>query len=152
MGNIAFSQVLVDPVTGEERKISNPVLVNNGVAMIYPVSENQIVIKTGYSNAGDDRITGQKEDDALIESVYLGTTSQFISYISIENSTNSMRMLGTAYFEKFITMPRVTGDYVYFCTVDQTNSTGEILFHNYKTGAEFKGQTVGLDLNDPDNA
>ena len=133
MGNIEFSLSLCNIATGENVEISDLNLINNGINTIVPVSENYIMLKTGFSAYNDPRINCDNENEALIESVYYSTLSMFIGSLKRENTTVGYKMLGTAYYKNYIVDPQVKDDYIFFTIFDREKNVSETVFYNCVT-------------------
>ena len=152
MGNIEFSQFTINLNTQVRTDVKDINLINNGVNSIIPVSENYIMLKTGFSFLEDERLVGKSENEALIESVYYGTMSEFIANLPLENSANSSMLLAVAYYDRIITSPKMADDHIFFTVIDHRNRTGESIFFNFATGETIKCQTIGTDTGDADAA
>ena len=129
MGNIEFFQVLCNVVTGEKTEVKDLNLINNGINTIIPVSPTHIMLKTGFSALEDSRIEQDSESDALIESVYYGSLSMFISSFR-DKTTIGYKLLGTAYFDKCIESPGAADDYIYYTVLDYANKSSETICYD----------------------
>jgi len=107
-------------------------IVNNGIKTIIPVSESDIMVKTGF-NATEDQRIGNTQESALIEGVYCGSLSMFISSLPHENTSTGARLLASAYQDKAIMTPFVRGNYIIFDVVDTGNMTRETHFCSHRT-------------------
>ena len=148
MGNIEFVQTIFDLNSSTSSQVNDLNFINNGINMIYPVSKTGIMLKTGYSYLEDERISGESENDALIESVYFGSMALLLSALSKESATVGFKMLATTYFDKCILSPRVDEDYIYFSIADSANKTVETIFFNHKTEETFRCLTENTDPSD----
>ena len=145
-----FEQFIINIYDGVRTEVKELNVVNNGINTLIPVSESQIVLKTGFSFKENTFLSAGDEALALVETVYFGTMSGFIAMLPIENGVNSSLMLSAAYFEKLLTSPKVTGDYIHFMAVDHNSLSGETVFYNYKTDETIKCQSMGLNMDDLD--
>ena len=152
MGNIEFVQTLYNVDTEESVVISDLNLINNGINMIQPVSETHMMLKTGFSYLEDSRINKDNEKEALIESVYFSSNSMFLSSILRDNITAGYKLLGTAYFDKCIISPKVSGEYVFFTIVDREKMSSETVFYNYVTDETIRCVSQDVLKNDLSNA
>ena len=75
IGNIEFSLSLYNVETYKETSVTETNFLNNGIDIIVPISENKIMIKTGYSYLEDDRLNPTYKDEAFIESVQITTAA-----------------------------------------------------------------------------
>jgi len=144
-GKLTFRQKLVNTDTGEEVAAADPNLVNNGVDVLKALSPTHIMMKTGYSYLEDERLRPGVAEEALIESVYYGTISQFVTSIGMETSTTGYTMLGTAYHEKNIFGLGTGGDYIYFSIMEPQASSSETIYYNYKTDETLRAHSIEID-------
>ena len=147
-GNIFFSQTLVSCDSNTAIQIKDKNLIKNGINTILPVSQTHMMLKTGFSYPDDERFRDVSKDDALIEGVYYGITSSFISSAPLESTTTGFEMIATAYYTKNILKPHIAGDYINFTIVDLVSSIGETIFYNFKTGKQTTCQNLELDIDD----
>jgi len=137
MGNIEFFQVLCNVTTGERTEVKDLNLINNGINTIIPVSSTDIMLKTGFSHLEDQRIEQDSEAEALIESVYFGSLSMFISSFR-DKTTIGYKLLGTAYFNKCIVSPGAQDDYIYFTVIDPGDKSSETVFYDHVNDETFR--------------
>ncbi len=137
MGNIEFFQVLCNVASGERTEVKDLNLINNGINTIIPVSSTDIMLKTGFSHLEDPRIEQDSESEALIESVYYGSLSMFISSFR-DKTTIGYKLLGTAYFNKGIVSPGAKDDYIYFTVIDPGDKSSETYFYDHVNDETFR--------------
>ena len=145
---VSFSQVLINCENGTRIRIKDKNLIKNGINTIIPVSKTHILLKTGFSHPEDERFRNIPEEGALIESVYYGITSSFLSSSQLENATEGFKMISTAYNKRNILMPHTAGDYIHFTIVEPEKGTGETIFYNFKTDNTLTCQDLSLDPDD----
>lgn len=148
MGNILFSQALYNTETNTAIDIIEENLRNNGINYIIPLNENEVMIKTGFSFLEDSRLSFGSEKDALIESIYVATTAKFTADIELQLTNIDMKLLISAYFEKYILRPDVIGDYILYNVVDINNQESACMFYNYLTGEKLTVKNQEIDLDD----
>lgn len=137
MGIINFDLTLYSTDSGEGVPVNVPDLRNNGINNIVPVSENRIMIKTGYSFIEDNRFSKLSEKEALIESIYITSLAQLIAEISLDKKAANMELVETAYLDKCITSPEIKDEFVYYTVVDIANDSADIHFVNFNTLERF---------------
>lgn len=147
-GNIMFSANLYNTDTGQCALVSDSNLTSNGINSVIPVSSNSIMVKTGFSFLEDDRLKMNTESDALVENVYYGTMSGFISGLQIGNAFSGFRILATAFFDKFIASPIVRGDYIIFSIYDPKDMKAESVFYNSEIDEVVRCMNEGVEKND----
>ena len=147
-GNIFFSQLLVNCDSKTVIQIKDRNLIKNGINTIIPVSQTHMLLKTGFSYPEDERFQNAPEENSLIESVYYGITSSFISSALLDSMTTGFEMIATAYNTKNILRPHIAGDFIHFTIVDLKGGTGETIFYNFKTGKQTTCQNLELDPED----
>ena len=148
MGHISFSQYLVDLENEIETKIVEENIVNNGINIIRPVSPTHIMIKTGYSFIEDYRYDVQSESEALIETVFINSSSRFLADLQLKSKTIDMQLLASAYYDKYILSPDFKGDYIYFTIVDPSNDTSETIYYNIHTQESLNCKNEQIDPRD----
>ena len=148
MGHISFVQILVDIENETETEIEDENIVNNGINVILPISPTHILIKTGYSFIEDYRYEVQKEEEALIESIFINSSSKFIADLTIQAKTIDMQQLASTYYDKFILSPEFKDNYVFFTIIEPATSTSEIIFLNVETNEKYSCRNEQIDLND----
>lgn len=147
MGNIEFFQELCSIQSGGKTEVMDLNLINNGIHTIMPVSQTNIMLKTGFSSLEDTRINNDSESEALIESVYFGSLSMFISSFR-DKTTIGYKLLGTAYYDKGIVSPGVSGDYIYFTVIDYQNRSSETVFYDHVNDETLRCIREDIDTDD----
>ena len=138
MGVISFDIRLYSSESGSFLDIVIPDFKNNGINTMIPLSENRLMIKCGYSFLEDKRIDRLSEKEALIESIYITSTSQFISDLKINTTAGNMRLMDTAYFDKCLTGPGVKDDIIFYNKTDLAEGICEINYINANTLEKYK--------------
>ncbi|MCF0228079.1 MAG: hypothetical protein HUJ76_00105 [Parasporobacterium sp.] len=138
MGNIAFRLALCNLENGEVTTVKDPNFINNGISSIIPVSDTRIMLKTGYSFLEDDRLDSANENEALIESVYITTSAKLIADITLANESVDMILIESVYFDRHITGPFVTDEYIHFCIADADRKNVKCVFYNSDTGERLE--------------
>lgn len=148
MGTIEFNQWLFTIDSNEPIKIVEENLKNNGISTIEFINDTDIMIKTGFSFLEDVRLKYNSENEALIESVYVTSFSKFISDIGLNLSNIDMELLHSVYFEKYILLPEVKDDYIFYNIVDFKNKSLECIFYNFKSKEFITATQKDVSLND----
>ena len=148
MGNIEFSLSLYNVETYKETSVTETNFLNNGIDIIVPISENKIMIKTGYSYLEDDRLNPTYKDEAFIESVQITTAAKFIADITLATDSVDMELIESPYLDSHIIRPKVTGDYIHFCVINTEKNTTKCIFYNHNTAERFEYNIKGTDLSD----
>ena len=148
MGNIEFSLKLYNAEKYEDSVIEFTDFKNNGINSIIPCNDSKIMIKTGYSYLDDNRSEKDEESEALIESVYITTTSLFVSELQQKTGSNILDLLISTYYTKHITTPKIDGDYIHFSVVDAKNGSERSYFYNFNTGEQLEYETDDIDDED----
>ena len=133
MGNIEFNLVLFNLDTGGETMVTEANFINNGVNTIIPVSDKKIMIKTGYSFLEDTRLDEKNENNALIESVFITTVAKFIADMTLSRDFVDMPLIESAYYDRYITTPKVTEQYIHFSVLNSNEKNTKCVFYNFDT-------------------
>lgn len=148
LGNIEFSLSLYNVETYKETSVTETNFLNNGIDTIIPISDNKILIKTGYSYLEDDRLNPTYKDEAFIESVQITTAAKFIADITLATDSVDMELIESSYLDSHIIRPRVTGDYIHFCVMNIEKNTTKCVFYNHITAERFEYNIKGIDFSD----
>ncbi len=148
MGTIEFNQWLYSPDNSEPVKIVEENLKNNGINSIVCLNETDIMIKTGFSFLEDVRLKYNSENEALIESIYVTTLSKFIADIGLQLTNIDMELLHSVYFDRYILMPDVKDDYIFYNIVDFQNKSSECIFYNFVSKEFVTAKQPEVSLND----
>lgn len=148
MGTIVFTQTLYDTGTGESIPIIEENLINNGINMIAPLNETDVLIKTGYSALEDSRLGLGSDKDALIESIYITSMAKFTGDIALRKKNIDMQLIVSAYQDRYILRPEVKDDFIVFNIVDIERRESDCVFYNYVTGEKTIGKNTEIDLED----
>lgn len=148
MGTIDFKQWLYAPEYPEPVYIAEENLKNNGINSIEFLNDTDIMIKTGFSFLEDVRLKYNSENEALIESVYITTYSKFIADLGLQLTNIDMELLNSTYFDKYILLPEVKDDYIFYNIVDFENKSSECIFYNFKTKESLSVKQKDVSLND----
>ena len=152
MGNIEFVLSQYDLESGQISPVKDANLLNNGINSIIPLSKTDILVKTGYPFLEDSRISGMSEEEALIESIYVGSLSMFISSLQRDASVTGAKLLDTVYFDKGILHPDVKDEYCFFSEVHYRESRKDTIFYNFVTGETLRCTNDIVELADISNA
>ncbi len=148
MGTIEFNQWLYSPDSPEPVKIIEENLKNNGINSIECIGEADLMIKTGFSFLEDVRLKYNSENEALIEGIYIVPIAKFIADIGLQLTNIDMELLHSVYFDKYILIPDVKDDYIFYNIVDFQNKSSECIFYNYVTKEFITSKQAEVSLND----
>lgn len=150
IGNIQFHLDLIRLDTEEETAVVDSNFLNNGINTITAVSDNKIMVKTGYSWIEDDRMEDSESSGAFIESLYVTTTSKFIADMTIASDTIDMPLIESAYRDRHIVRPAVTGSYTHYILANQETNESKCVFYNHESGERLEYNAGALDTKDID--
>jgi len=148
IGNIEFLITLLRLDTGEENTVTDSNFLNNGINLIKAVSDNKIMVKTGYSWIEDSRMTDSADSGAFIEGVYVTTTSKFIADLTLAADSIDMPLIDSAYRDRHIICTQVTGSYTHYIIRDAQGMGAKCVFYNNETGERLEYNAGLLDIND----
>ncbi len=148
MGNIAFSQFLFNIETGIRTDIIEENMINNGINMIAPLNESDVMIKTGYSYLEDSRLGTASENDALIESVFITSTGKLISDIELKLANIDMQLISSTYNDRYILKPELADDYFFYNIVDIESGKSECVFYDHRNGNRITAKNSDVSRED----
>ena len=152
IGNIEFELSLLRLEDRAPIVITDANFVNNGINVIKAVSENRIMIKTGYSWLEDKRMDNSEKSGAFIEAVYITTTSKFIADMALGGDIMDMPLIESAYRDTHIVKPNVTGSYTHYILASPGSYESKCVFYDNETGERIEYNPGQLNLNDMDIA
>ncbi|MBQ9030321.1 MAG: hypothetical protein IJ106_02550 [Parasporobacterium sp.] len=133
LGNIEFVLNLYNLETANVTTVTDANFINNGINEVIPVSETKILVKTGYSYIEDNRLDTGSKSESFIESIYIATVAKFIADLTLAKENLDMPLIESAYLDRHITKPFVSGSYTHFCIVDEETRTAKCVFFNNET-------------------
>lgn len=105
----------------------------NGIMDMIPISENQCIMKTGYSLLEDERYDLLEKDEASVESISFVNMGQLISDILIMQTNITLDTIDQAYYDKTLPYIETQNDYLIYSRVDNIEKSEEVIFYNYNT-------------------
>ena len=129
IGNIEFALTLLRTDSEEETNVADFNFINNGINLITAISDNRIMVKTGYSWLEDSRMSDSQSSGAFIESVYVTTTSKFIADLTIASDSIDMPLVESTYRDRHIIRPRVTGIYTHYTITGNADNESKCVAH-----------------------
>lgn len=136
-GYFKFSQKLFNLKDEKEYDITDDKFNKNGIADIIALSENQCVMKTGFSLLENNIYTELEQEEASLESVSFVNIGQMISDLIILQDTITVETIEQAFYTKTIPYIKKDGNYLIYSCVDNELKEEEIKFYNLET-AEVK--------------
>jgi hypothetical protein len=116
-----------------EYMISDENFVKNGISDIVPLSENQAIIKTGFSLLEDNRYNALDKEECSLESLSFVNISQMMSDLIIGKNTITLEIIEQAYYTKTIPYIKKSGDYIIYSCVNNETKEEEVKFYNLST-------------------
>ncbi len=148
MGTIEFNQWLFTPEAKDPVLIVEEKLKNNGINSIEFINDSEFMIKTGFSFLEDVRFKYNSENEALIESIYIASYSKFVADIILQLTNIDMELLHSFYFDKYILLPDIKDDYIFYNIVDFKNKSSECIFYNHVSKEFITTKQNDVSLND----
>lgn len=136
-GFFRFNQRLYNIKDETEYMIADENFNLNGIMNILAISDNQCVIKTGYSLLEDNRYNLLDEDECSLEAVSFVNIGQMVSDLAIGKKSISLETIEQTYHNKTIPYIKKMGDYVIYSCVNNETKEEEVKFYNL-TSSEIK--------------
>ncbi len=132
-GFFKFNQKLYNLKDNTEYVIMDENINSNGITDIIPVSENQCVIKTGFSLLEDSRYNMLKKEECSLESISFVNIAQMISDLVIMQNTITLETIDQTFYNKTIAYVKKYGDYIIYSCVNNETKEEEVKFYNIVT-------------------
>lgn len=132
-GFFKFNQKLYNFKDNTEYVIMDENINSNGITDIIPVSENQCVIKTGFSLLEDSRYNMLKKEECSLESISFVNIAQMISDLVIMQNTITLETIDQTFYNKTIAYVKKYGDYIIYSCVNNETKEEEVKFYNIVT-------------------
>lgn len=133
-GYFNFSLKLFNLKDGMEYEIADEKFVKNGISDIIAVSENQCIIKTGFSLLENNIYTEIEQEEASLESISFVNIGQMISDLIIMQDNIALDTIEQAFYTKTIPYIKKEGNYLIYSCVDNEQKEEEIKFYHLDTG------------------
>ena len=125
-----FDQRLYNLKDNTEYDITDENFNNNGISYIIPISENQCVIKTGFSLLKDNRYNMLEKKECSLESVSFVNISQMISDLVITDNAITLDTIDQAFYTTTIPYIKKEGNYLIYSCVNNATKEEEVKFYN----------------------
>lgn len=136
-GYFKFSLKLFNLKDETEYDITDDKFNKNGISDIIPLSENQCIIKTGFSLLENNIYNELEKEEASLESISFVNIGQMISDLIIVQDKITVKTIEQAFYTKTIPYIKKDGNYLIYSCVDNEQKEEEIKFYHLET-AEVK--------------
>lgn len=117
--------------------ISDENLCNNGLSDVIYISENQYIIKTGFSLLKDNRYNEFEKEEVSLETVGFINIGQILSDFVIGQNKINIQVIDQAYYAKTIHYIKKEDNYLIYSIIDNELKEEEIKFYNIETEEIF---------------
>jgi len=143
-GFFDFSQTLINIKDKIVYELEDENLKKNGISQALAISENQCVLKTGFSLLEDNRYNVLEEDECSVESIGFINTSMLISDLAIEHVNIAIENIEQTCYKKTIPYVRFEDEYIIYSLVN--NETKEEIVNFYNVQTEELKQCINTDV------
>ncbi len=130
-GYLDFELYLYKVNENEKIDIIDENLVTNGIADMIPITDNQCVIKTGFSLLKDSRYNYLEKSEVSVEGISIINTSQLVADLLIMKSNIVLETMDQTYFNATIPAINKCGNYLIYSKVNLEQKEEEVVFYNY---------------------
>lgn len=128
-----FSLKLFNLKNGMQYDIKDEKFVENGISDIIAVSENQCIIKTGFSLLENNIYSEIEKEEASLEAISFVNIGQMISDLIIMQDNITVDTIEQAFYTKTIPYIKKDGHYLIYSCVDNERKEEEIKFYHFET-------------------
>ena len=107
--------------------------IKNGIELMYAVSDNTAIIKTGFSLLPYDKYNVYEKEEMSVETISLVTIGQLISDIMIGQNNISTNIIDQAYSSRTFPVVEVWDEYLKYSAVNFDKREEEVFFYNLET-------------------
>lgn len=132
-GFFKFDLTLVNFKENTFYEIIDENVSTSGISDVIFISENQYIIKTGFSMLEDNRYNELEEDEASLETIGFINIGQIVSDLIIGQNKINIQTLEQAYYSKTIHYIKKEKNYLIYSIVDNELKEEEIKFYNLDT-------------------
>ena len=132
-GFLKFDLKLINLKDSVVYDITDENLCNNGLSDVIYISENQYIIKTGFSMLKDNRYNEFEQEEASLETVGFINIGQILSDFVIGQNKINIQVIDQAYYIKTIHYIKKEGSYLIYSLIDNELKEEEIKFYNLET-------------------
>lgn len=130
-----FSLILFNFDKNKQIVIKDEELNKSGIDFITPYSENNCIVKTGYS-IFDSGVSS--EEDASIEKLLQLNISQFISDLQLEDPSLVYNTIDQCFYDNTILKARMLEGYLIYSKYNHDDNEESIIFYNLETKESYK--------------
>lgn len=132
-GFFDFSLLLFNFSNNRQYRIVDENLNNNGIEFVIPCSENNCIMKTGYSLLEDNRYDLLEKDEAAVETLMFVNIQQFISDLLLEQTNMVISSVDQAYYDTTIANAEIINGYLIYSKYDFRQNEETLVFYNIAT-------------------
>ena len=132
-GFFKFDQKIYNLKDNVAYEISDENFNLNGISNIIPISENQCLIKTGFSLLKDNRYNMLNKDECTLESLSFVNIGQMISDLLITKNAITVDTIEQAFYTKTIPYVKKCDNYIIYSCVNNETKEEEVKFYNLLT-------------------
>ncbi len=116
-----------------EYDLTEDKFIKYGIADMLQISENQVVLKTGFSLLVDNRYNELEKEEACLEGVSILNIGQMVSDLLISSDNIVIDTIEQAFYNKTIPYIKKSGKYLIYTCVDNENKQEEVKFYHIET-------------------
>lgn len=117
--------------------ITDENLCNNGLSDVIYISENQYIVKTGFSLLKDNRYNEFEKEEVSLETVGYINIGQILSDFVIDHNKINIQAIDQAYYTKTIHYIKKEDNFLIYSVIDNELKEEEIKFYNLETEEVF---------------
>ena len=128
-----FSLILFNFVKNKQIIIEDENLTRNGIEFILPYSDNNCIMKTGYSLFQNNRHANLTKEEAAVESLFVVNISQFISDLQLEQPNLVMNAIDQSYYDTTVINAKLIENFLIYSKFNYENNDENIIFYDIET-------------------
>lgn len=136
-GFFDHSILLFNFIKNKQIIIQDENLVKNGIGYMMPYSENNCIMRTGFSlfkNYLHDKL---KQEEASVESLFSINIQQFISDLQLERPNLVLNAIDQVYYDVTIPHAKMIDNYLIYSKFDFSSNEENVIFYNVDTKEQY---------------
>ena len=125
-------------------------LVNNGIDTIILLTDSRLLIKTGFFHS--DNESDMQEKNSTIEGIFITTIAKFYADISLYKEIIDMELVYSAFRTETISVPKISGDHIYFTVINYEKNSSVCIFYNRLTAEKISYEIPEFSYSDLNSA